>query len=103
MLSIFPHEVQFASIETDDRGRIYLPKDLREKHGERFRVLDLPDRVVLIPIDENPLQAARETVGDTFVGRSIEDRRAAAFESAKAEIEAEVREREDRGDATDRK
>jgi len=89
------------SVETDDRGRIYLPKDLREKHGERFRVLDLPDRVVLIPVGEDPLESAREAVGDAFAEKSVEEIRAGALDTAKAEIEAEVRERETTGDAAD--
>ena len=89
------------SVETDDRGRIYLPKDLREKHGERFRVLDLPDRVVLIPVGEHPLESAREAVGDAFAEKSAEEIRDGALETAKAEIDAEVRERETAGDAAD--
>lgn len=87
------------TVETDDRGRIYLSKDLREKHGERFRVLDLPDRVVLIPVDEDPLRAAREAVGDAFEGKSIDELRTDALETAKAEIEAEVQGREGGSDA----
>ncbi len=37
--------------ETDGRGRLYLPEDLRNHHGERFRVVDRPSRVVPIPVD----------------------------------------------------
>lgn len=43
-------------------GRIYLPKQLREKYGERFELVDRGDRLVLIPIDEDPLEALREEV-----------------------------------------
>lgn len=82
------------AVETDDHGRLYLPKDLRDKHGERFRVLDLPRRVVLIPIDEDPLQAVRDSIGERFEGRSFEDLRADIEEAAKAEVAAEVEERE---------
>lgn len=89
------------SIETDDRGRIYLPKGVREKHGERFRVLDLPDRVVLIPIADDPLQAVRIAVGDTFEGKSIEEIKAEIVEAAKEEADAEVREREERRQAAE--
>lgn len=41
-------------------GRIYIPKRLREKFGERFELVDRGDRLVLIPIDEDPLEALRE-------------------------------------------
>lgn len=89
------------SIETDDHGRIYLPKDLRDKHGERFRVLDLPNRVVLIPISDDPLDAARNAVGDTFEGWSVDELDADIVESAKAEIDGEVEEREERRQAAE--
>lgn len=84
------------AVETDDRGRLYLPKDLREKHGERFRVLDLPNRVILIPIDDDPLQAARDSIGDRFTDRSIEEVRADILEAAASEADAEVEERKER-------
>jgi len=84
------------SVETDDRGRIYLTKEVREKHGERFRILDLPNRIVLIPIADNPLEAAREAVGDTFEGKTPEELREKARETAKADIEREIQELEER-------
>ncbi len=82
------------SVEVDDRGRVYLSKSIREKHGERFRVLDLSNRVVLIPIDEDPLQAARNAVGDVFEDRSAREVKHEALMKAKAEVEAEAEERE---------
>lgn len=48
-------------VDAED-GRIYLPKQLREKYGERFELVDRGDRLVLIPIDEDPLEALREEV-----------------------------------------
>ncbi|WP_066414626.1 AbrB/MazE/SpoVT family DNA-binding domain-containing protein [Halorubrum aethiopicum] len=61
--------------ETDDRGRIYLPKELRDRHGERFRVVDLPSRIVLVPVDDDPLRAVRESAGAAFEGKSIDELR----------------------------
>lgn len=79
--------------ETDDRGRIYLSKDLRDRHGERFRVVDLPSRIVLVPVDDDPLQAVRESVGPAFEGKDIdalrEDARAAITEEARRETAEE--------------
>lgn len=46
-------------VDAED-GRIYLPKRLRQKYGERFELVDRGDRLVLIPIDEDPLEALRE-------------------------------------------
>lgn len=93
---VFPTIELIMSVETDDRGRIYLTKEVREKHGERFRILDLPNRIVLIPIADNPLEAAREAVGDTFEGKTPEELREKARETAKADIEREIQELEER-------
>jgi bifunctional DNA-binding transcriptional regulator/antitoxin component of YhaV-PrlF toxin-antitoxin module len=46
-------------VDAED-GRIYLPKWLREKFGERFQLVDWGDRLVLIPIAEDPLAALRD-------------------------------------------
>lgn len=90
------------AVETDDHGRLYLPKDLREKHGERYRLLDLPRRVVLIPIDDDPLQAVRDTLGDRFVDRSLDEIEDEIEQAVRDEVEAEVAEREQRDrDASD--
>lgn len=50
---------------TTDNGRIYLPKEYREKHGERYKIVDLEDRLLLIPVPKDPLQELREEWGDT--------------------------------------
>ncbi|ELZ43746.1 hypothetical protein C463_08759 [Halorubrum californiense DSM 19288] len=73
--------------ETDDRGRIYLSKELRDRHGERFRVVDLPSRIVLVPVDDDPLHAVRERVGSTFEEKDIDDLR----DDARAAIAEETR------------
>ena len=79
--------------EADDRGRIYLSKDLRDRHGERFRVVDLPSRIVLVPVDDDPLHAVRESAGPTFEEKDIdefrEDAQAAIAEEARRETAEE--------------
>lgn len=87
--------------ETDDRGRLYLPKALRERHGERFRVVDLPSRIVLVPVDDDPLEAVREAVGDALEGRSVADLKRESRDAAREEVEAEIRERVDRREAAE--
>jgi bifunctional DNA-binding transcriptional regulator/antitoxin component of YhaV-PrlF toxin-antitoxin module len=49
---------------TTDNGRIYLPKEYREKHGERYKIVDLGDRLLLVPVPEDPLEELREEWGD---------------------------------------
>jgi len=76
------------SIETDADGRLYLSAELREKYGERFHVVEYADRIELIPIDEDPLQAARDAVGDAFEGTSVAQLRADALSEARADAKA---------------
>jgi len=87
--------------ETDDRGRVYLSKELRERHGEQFRVVDRPSRIVLIPVDDDPLAAVREAVGDAFAGKSAAELKDEALEAAREEAEAEIRDREQRQQAAE--
>ena len=46
-------------VDAED-GRIYLPKRLREKFGDQFELVDRGDRLVLVPVAEDPLEALRE-------------------------------------------
>lgn len=55
------HSQTVMDVDAED-GRIYLPKQLREKYGEQFELVDRGDRIVLIPVDEDPLEALREEV-----------------------------------------
>jgi len=42
------------SKSTDERGRIYLPKAVRERFGDRYRIVELPSHVALFPVDDDP-------------------------------------------------
>lgn len=48
----------------DDRGRLTLPKELRERYGERYHIVQLHDGIKLIPIDDDPLEALRAEFAD---------------------------------------
>lgn len=61
-------------------GRVYLPKRLREKYGERFELVDRGDRLVLIPIDEDPLEALREEASSS--DKSVTELKDAALAQA---------------------
>ena len=45
-------------------GRIYLPKDLRERHGERYKLVERGDRLALIPVSDDPLASLRAAFAD---------------------------------------
>jgi len=48
----------------DDRGRLTLPKGLRERYGDHYHIVEFQDGIKLIPIAENPLEALRDEFED---------------------------------------
>ncbi|WP_226006985.1 AbrB/MazE/SpoVT family DNA-binding domain-containing protein [Natrinema salinisoli] len=48
----------------DDRGRLTLPKGLRERYGDHYHIVDLHDGIKLIPVADDPLEALREEFAD---------------------------------------
>lgn len=64
----------------DDRGRLTLPKELRERYGDRYHIVELHDGIKLIPIAEDPLEALREEFAD--VEKTVEELRAEARQAA---------------------
>lgn len=48
----------------DDRGRLTLPKELRERYGDHYRVVELHDGIKLIPVADDPLDALRDEFAD---------------------------------------
>lgn len=76
------------SVETDSHGRLYLSSELRKKYGEKFHVVEYGDRLELIPIDDDPLQAVRDAAGNAFERESVEQLREKAREQANKDAEA---------------
>jgi bifunctional DNA-binding transcriptional regulator/antitoxin component of YhaV-PrlF toxin-antitoxin module len=74
------------SKSTDERGRIYLPKDVRERFGDRFRIVELPSHVALFPVDEDPVDGLRTAVGDAFEGMDAGELKAHAREAVSREV-----------------
>lgn len=44
------------SATLDDQGRLYLPKEVQERYGRCFRIVQLHDGVKLIPLSDDPLR-----------------------------------------------
>lgn len=80
------------TVEADDRGRIVIPHEIREKHGDRYRVVELQDRVELIPLDDDPIEGLRDAVGDAFDGKSIAEIKREARAAAREDAETDVTE-----------
>jgi bifunctional DNA-binding transcriptional regulator/antitoxin component of YhaV-PrlF toxin-antitoxin module len=74
------------STETDKQGRLYIPKEVREKYGERYHIVTYEDRIELIPVADDPLEAVRADVGE-LQGASVEE----IQEAIEAEARADAR------------
>ena len=74
----------------DDRGRIVIPREIREKYGDRYRIGELDDRVKLIPLREDPIGGLRAAVGDAFDEKSITEIKREVREAAHADAIEEV-------------
>lgn len=81
------------SKSTDERGRIYLPKDVRERFGDQYRIVELPSHVALFPVDEDPLEGLRAAVGDAFAEAEADELKAQARESISREVRTEAKQR----------
>lgn len=57
----------------DDRGRLTLPKDLRDRYGDRYYIVELHDSIKLVPIADDPLDALRDEFAD--VAKSADELR----------------------------
>ncbi|WP_227379261.1 AbrB/MazE/SpoVT family DNA-binding domain-containing protein [Haladaptatus halobius] len=68
----------------DDRGRLYLPKDVREKYGDQYRIVRLESGIKLVRVADDPLEALREEFSDIEKSASelLEDAREDALHEA---------------------
>lgn len=48
----------------DDRGRLTLPKELRDRYGDHYHIVELHDGIKLIPVASDPLEALRDEFED---------------------------------------
>jgi bifunctional DNA-binding transcriptional regulator/antitoxin component of YhaV-PrlF toxin-antitoxin module len=87
------------SKSTDERGRIYLPKDIRERFGDQYRIVELPSHVALFPVDEDPLEGLRAAVGDAFAETEAGTLKTEAREAISEEVREETKDRSQDGEA----
>lgn len=79
-----------SGASVDDRGRLYLPKPLRERYGERFRIVRLHDGIKLIPVSEDPVQGLAETLSP-LAEMQREELRAEIAEQAHEDLADDLR------------
>ncbi len=64
----------------DDRGRLTLPKELRERYGDHYHIVELHDGIKLVPVADDPLDALRDEFDD--VEKTVDELRDEARRSA---------------------
>lgn len=69
----------FMKVDAGD-GKIYLPKEKRDRLGTKFELIDRGDKLILIPLADDPLEALRSEVGD--VEKSVGELKDGALETA---------------------
>lgn len=69
-----------AETTLDNRGRLTVPKEFRERFGDRYHIVKLHDGLKLVPISEDPLAALRAEFAD--VEKSAEELREEARKEA---------------------
>ena len=73
-----------SDVQLDDRGRLTLPKELRERYGARYWLVELHEGIKLIPVAEDPLAALRDEFEavDSSAEELLEAAREEALEEA---------------------
>lgn len=80
-----------TEITTDERGRVTIPKEIRDRHGERYRLVELDSGIKLVPIPEDPLAELRAAASDDLREASLGELTEAARERARKGTEEHVR------------
>jgi len=77
-----------STVDVDGRGRVYIPKEMRDRHGEKFKIVELDSGIKLIPVSEDPIKGLKEAM-NSAEGVEIENLSDEVEEAAKEELKEE--------------
>ena len=60
-------------VRTDEQGRVTIPKEVCDRYGERFRLIELSSGIKLVPIPDDPLEELRAAASDELRKVSLAD------------------------------
>ncbi len=80
-----------GEVRADDRGRVTIPKDVRERYGDEYRLVELEGGIKLVPIPDDPLAELRAAATDELRDASLRDLEAAASDEAREQAGDHVR------------
>ena len=47
-------------VELDDKGRLVIEKEIREKYGKKFELFEALGEIVLIPVPDDPVKSMED-------------------------------------------
>jgi bifunctional DNA-binding transcriptional regulator/antitoxin component of YhaV-PrlF toxin-antitoxin module len=74
-----------TKLEADDRGRVTIPEETRERYGNTFRLVELGSGLKLVPIPDDPVETLRAAGSTELRSASLDELEAAASETAREE------------------
>jgi len=80
-----------GEVRADDRGRVTIPKEVRDRYGDQYRLVELDSGIKLVPIPDDPLEELRAAASDDLREASLSDLEAAASEEAGEQASEHVR------------
>lgn len=80
-----------SEITTDERGRITIPKAVRERFGERYRLVELEDGIKLMPVPDDPLESLRNAASDELKAASMDELHEAGLDEGREQATEHVR------------
>jgi bifunctional DNA-binding transcriptional regulator/antitoxin component of YhaV-PrlF toxin-antitoxin module len=72
-----------GEVRTDEQGRVTIPKEVCDRYGERFRLVELDSGIKLVPIPDDPLGALRAAASDELREASLTDLKRASRDEAR--------------------
>ncbi len=73
-----------SELKADERGRIVLPREYREEHGDKYRYFTVGDRLEIIPVSK-PLETLKKKMSELPEEMTREDLMDHAEEKARKE------------------
>lgn len=80
-----------GEVRADDRGRVTIPKKVRDRYGDRYRLVELESGIKLVPIPDDPLADLRAAASQELREASLEDLEKAARNEARDQAGEHVR------------
>ena len=69
-----------GEVRADDRGRVTIPKEVRDRYGDQYRLVELDSGIKLVPIPDDPLAELRAASLDVLEEAAREEAQEQASE-----------------------